>query len=449
MDALLPAAPNMAAFAGPPLDASAFPGPAGEDFGALFCGAVITLPGGTGVGRAPLSDSQEEENPAPTTPGASDGGGKTFAAACAASAAAVLLAQPKEGIAGASEQGAAAGPQEAAKTEEKAAAAHLASLIQDPPRVEAEAAGATPPPASPSCILGRREAKRAPAAAERGAELPGRTLLGETAGPRPLDGQGAAGRFGPASGAVAELPPPDTTPAFLSQGTGSANRVFPPPPAPDAAPAAAGVSPIPSAFEALAGRKAPAVEAMFRPKGEGEGMGKEGQDGRPPVFDRTPPTLLPPQAEAAGKAAPPLPPAASSSGAPPSHRYGEAQAERFVITRSDPSSVSVSLSPEGLGDLEVEVFLDRGAVSGRITAFDPAAREAVEGSIGRIVEALAREGIRVGGFSVSLGEQNRRGAAFGGKTPAEEGVPAEIADVFPAPSAARAPWGAGIVDIYA
>jgi len=138
-----------------------------------------------------------------------------------------------------------------------------------------------------------------------------------------------------------------------------------------------------------------------------------------------------------------------SAAADPAAAWGD----RLLVTRSDATSLSVTVVPEGLGPLEVEVFLEGGAVNGRITAFDPAARDAVEVGLSRIVEALARDGIRVGGLAVSLGSREGGRPPGGGRAPLPGVFGVEEAggeDRVPPNPSLPSTWKApGRVDLYA
>ncbi|GAB4387972.1 MAG: hypothetical protein Kow0025_04590 [Thermodesulfovibrionales bacterium] len=81
----------------------------------------------------------------------------------------------------------------------------------------------------------------------------------------------------------------------------------------------------------------------------------------------------------------------------------------FVVTRRGPSSLEVSLRPEGMGKLEIEVNVERGVVNAHISASDPAGKEAIERNLHGILNALSREGFNVGGFSVALKERRGQG----------------------------------------
>jgi hypothetical protein len=118
----------------------------------------------------------------------------------------------------------------------------------------------------------------------------------------------------------------------------------------------------------------------------------------------------------------------------------------FVITRKSETSVEVTLAPPGVGKLEIEVVLEKGIVNARITAADPAGREAIARNLPQIVEALARDGMNIGGFTVSLKERrDRTGDAPAGGASRHPGL-RPLSAVPPAASASAA--SAGRIDIF-
>ena len=106
----------------------------------------------------------------------------------------------------------------------------------------------------------------------------------------------------------------------------------------------------------------------------------------------------------------------------------------------------MTLAPPGVGKLEIEVVLEKGVVNARITAADPAGREAIARSLPQIVEALARDGMNVGGFTVSLKERRDRT----GNAPAHGASRDPDARLMSAvtPAASASAVSAGLVDIF-
>ncbi|MEW6719475.1 MAG: flagellar hook-length control protein FliK, partial [Thermodesulfobacteriota bacterium] len=147
-------------------------------------------------------------------------------------------------------------------------------------------------------------------------------------------------------------------------------------------------------------------------------------------------------------AAPAARPAAAAPAEAPAPRTLQVGENAFVITRAGDRSVEVTLSPPGIGKLEIEVVLDKGVVNANITAADPAGRDAIERSLPQILETLARDGLAVGGFTVSLKRDGGRdGDAPSGKAAAssQKNDDARGAAAAPVRAAARP---AGLVDLF-
>ena len=93
-------------------------------------------------------------------------------------------------------------------------------------------------------------------------------------------------------------------------------------------------------------------------------------------------------------------------------RTFQAGENAFVLTRKSDTSMEVTLSPPGVGKLEIEIVLDKGVVNATITAADPAGRDAIERSLPQIVQALARRGDghrRIHGIAEAAGQGAGRG----------------------------------------
>ncbi|MBF0592071.1 MAG: flagellar hook-length control protein FliK [Nitrospirae bacterium] len=74
----------------------------------------------------------------------------------------------------------------------------------------------------------------------------------------------------------------------------------------------------------------------------------------------------------------------------------------FSVMRKSDNSIQVRVEPDGIGKLDIGLSVDKGVVSAQISATDPAGKELLEKNLHHILDALAKEGISVGGFSVSL-----------------------------------------------
>jgi flagellar hook-length control protein FliK len=150
---------------------------------------------------------------------------------------------------------------------------------------------------------------------------------------------------------------------------------------------------------------------------------------------------------AAESAPGPRPPIYAPAAAHPQRTF-HAGENAFVLTRKSDTSVEITLSPPGVGRLEIEVVVDKGVVNANITAADPAGREAIERSLPQIVQALADEGMSIGGFTVSLKQDNGQdGNAQAGNAQAGKG-PGSGSSGADAPGAVRSAAGrSGLVDI--
>ena len=118
----------------------------------------------------------------------------------------------------------------------------------------------------------------------------------------------------------------------------------------------------------------------------------------------------------------------------------------FVLTRKSDTSVEVTLSPPGVGKLDIEVVLAKGVINANIVAADSKGMEAIERSLPRIVQMLADEGIAVGGFNVSL-----KGGGYGEREAqqAEDRTPESDSVISVAPEVARSSvTTSGLVSIF-
>ncbi len=237
--------------------------------------------------------------------------------------------------------------------------------------------------------------------------------------PATADSEGnAAPAQAPKAGGSGAVPAPPSSAASEPKDAGSA-RV-------DGTPVRYGnTDPAPEGARDAEGTRKKKDDASARNEGQAEPVATPPADGNRAVAERP----VPPR---------PVGPASD----PGVVRFEE---KTFVITRKSDTSVEVTLAPPGVGKLEIEVVLERGVVNARITAADSAGREAIARSLPQIVEALARDGMNVGGFTVSLKERRDRT----GDAPAHgasRDPDARLLSAVPAASASAA--SAGLVDIF-
>lgn len=73
-----------------------------------------------------------------------------------------------------------------------------------------------------------------------------------------------------------------------------------------------------------------------------------------------------------------------------------------ITTKNNSSSINISINTNDLGILDIELVLERGVINGHINTTDNIGKELIERNLYRIIDSLTREGLNVGGFSVSL-----------------------------------------------
>ena len=74
----------------------------------------------------------------------------------------------------------------------------------------------------------------------------------------------------------------------------------------------------------------------------------------------------------------------------------------FVTTKNNSSSINISLNTNDIGILDIELVLEKGVINGHINTTDNIGKELIERNLYRIIDSLTREGLNIGGFSVSL-----------------------------------------------
>ncbi|MBF0486642.1 MAG: flagellar hook-length control protein FliK [Nitrospirae bacterium] len=80
----------------------------------------------------------------------------------------------------------------------------------------------------------------------------------------------------------------------------------------------------------------------------------------------------------------------------------ELNGNKFTIMRKGDTSIEVKLEPDGMGKLDIHVNVEKGVLNANISASDASAKGIIEKNLHEIVGALAKEGLTVGGFTVSL-----------------------------------------------
>ncbi len=185
--------------------------------------------------------------------------------------------------------------------------------------------------------------------------------------------------------------------------------------------------------------------------------------------DERPAQAAPPGAPAPSAAAATPPEAArgetpaTADAPPPSYavtvpvhepRFADAFAERITwMLREDLQVAELTLHPQELGPVRIELALDGDAATIGVVAAQAETRGAIEQALPRLRELLAQQGVQLGGASVDSGAQ--RHAGDGSRAPARRGAVREAGVVevgaggldrgLPGPSAVRR----GRVDLFA
>lgn len=77
-----------------------------------------------------------------------------------------------------------------------------------------------------------------------------------------------------------------------------------------------------------------------------------------------------------------------------------------ALNPQDGQTIVFNVSPPGLGDLRVEVYMEKSEVRAELVTSHPEVQELLMGNSSSLEEALARQGMSVGKFSVDLGDPN-------------------------------------------
>jgi flagellar hook-length control protein FliK len=109
--------------------------------------------------------------------------------------------------------------------------------------------------------------------------------------------------------------------------------------------------------------------------------------------------------------------------APAALALGLSADQTFVLKKYSPSSLEVSLEPEGLGTLNVELKIVNHHLNAQITVNDFQGKELLEKNLPQLLADLNKGGLQIGEFSVSLRNQGRDPQADFIEHPASRGQP--------------------------
>jgi flagellar hook-length control protein FliK len=111
------------------------------------------------------------------------------------------------------------------------------------------------------------------------------------------------------------------------------------------------------------------------------------------------------------------------------------QDQVFTIKRNGPSSLEVSLEPDGLGKLNIELKLTDHHLHAQIMVNDSIGKKLIENNLPQLLSELGKEGLQIGEFSVSLKNQGRDQNPVPIIQSEPRGQPATVPEVGGTPSA--------------
>jgi len=79
--------------------------------------------------------------------------------------------------------------------------------------------------------------------------------------------------------------------------------------------------------------------------------------------------------------------------------------EKILIAKPNESSLKVSIEPDGMGTLDIELTLEKGFVNAHIFASETAGKNFLDNNLANILNNLLREGLNIGKFSITLGDR--------------------------------------------
>jgi flagellar hook-length control protein FliK len=109
-------------------------------------------------------------------------------------------------------------------------------------------------------------------------------------------------------------------------------------------------------------------------------------------------------------------------------------AENNISILKDGDQLAVKLEPDGLGKININLSLDNGKIHAQINVQDSSTKNLIENNMREIVDTLVKEGLTVGGFSVSLnnGDAGKQMVEHvwkdKGKGPGTSPAPGSVAD---------------------
>ncbi len=79
----------------------------------------------------------------------------------------------------------------------------------------------------------------------------------------------------------------------------------------------------------------------------------------------------------------------------------------FSIKPKSENIIELTLQPDGIGKLELELTSQKGVINAHIIASDYQSKNFIEQNLKGIIDALSKQGLSVGNFSVFLGDRGQ------------------------------------------
>lgn len=79
----------------------------------------------------------------------------------------------------------------------------------------------------------------------------------------------------------------------------------------------------------------------------------------------------------------------------------------FSVKQKQENTIELTIEPYGMGKLKLEIVSHKGTINAHIVASDSISKNFIEQNLRGILDALAKEGLSIGNFSVFLGEKRQ------------------------------------------
>lgn len=116
--------------------------------------------------------------------------------------------------------------------------------------------------------------------------------------------------------------------------------------------------------------------------------------------------------------------------------------QKVMILNSDEKSLKLTIDPDGIGTLDIELTLEKGVINAQILASDSVGKNFLDNNISILLNSLMREGLNIGKFSIYLGNNRDN-------TKENHGESAQpVKDSFHEPAISGSPNGHHLISIF-